>query len=249
MSFDDAFDVTDVVRSGIANWFEATPDDDVVVVVAVAVAGATTKTGSLKLNRLLELSPLTDTDGSDASVTFSTTETGFENLNVGVFDSDDANDDDDEDTLFGFAGESKTVSAVLVEMLEAAPTLELLPKLDAFVRSPVAGAGEAAFEGAVARAVAACVAAGFCRNPKLGSCFISRPVVIGFERWAGSGLGRCSALPRSTALSPSFARTLPPDLPKSEPKIVGLNDSSDDDVGAFRSLPKPPERAGTEKGI
>ena len=241
MSFEVAFDVTDVVRSGIANGVDATFD------VVVVDDAATTTIGSLKMNRLLELSPLTvNTDESATSATRPMTGTGSENLKVDVFDVNDA-DDEEEKSLMGLAGESKTVSAVLDELLEAAPMLELLLTLKLLVRRPVVVV--VALDGAVAGTAAACVVAGFCRNPKLGNCFTSRPVVIGFERWAGSGSGRCSTPPRSTALSPSFARTLPPDFPKSLPNMVGLNTEAASDDGGFRSLPKPPESAGTEKGI
>ena len=246
MSFEVAFDVTDVVRSGIANGVDATFD-----VVVVVDGAATTTIGSLKMNRLLELSlsPLTvNTDGSATSATRPMTGTGSENLKVDVFDVNDA-DDEEEKSLMGLAGESKTVSAVLDELLEAAPMLELLLTLKLLVRRPVVVVDAVALDGAVAGTAAACVVAGFCRNPKLGNCFTSRPVVIGFERWAGSGSGRCSTPPRSTALSPSFARTLPPDFPKSLPNMVGLNTEAASDDGGFRSLPKPPESAGTEKGI
>ena len=242
MSFEVAFDVTDVVRSGIANGVDATFD------VVVVDDAATTTIGSLKMNRLLELSPLTvNTDESATSATRPMTGTGSENLKVDVFDVNDA--DDEEKSLMGLAGESKTVSAVLDELLEAAPMLELLLTLKLLVRRPVVVVDAVALDGAVAGTAAACVVAGFCRNPKLGNCFTSRPVVIGFERWAGSGSGRCSTPPRSTALSPSFARTLPPDFPKSLPNMVGLNTEAASDDGGFRSLPKPPESAGTEKGI
>ena len=241
MSFEVAFDVTDVVRSGIANGVDATFD------VVVVDDAATTTIGSLKMNLLQGLSPLTvNTDGSATSATRPMTGTGSENLKVDVFDVNDA-DDEEEKSLMGLAGESKTVSAVLDELLEAAPMLELLLTLKLLVRRPVVVVF--ALDGAVAGTAAACVVAGFCRNPKLGNCFTSRPVVIGFERWAGSGSGRCSTPPRSTTLSPSFARTLPPDFPKSLPNMVGLNTEAASDDGGFRSPPKPPESAGTEKGI
>ena len=119
MSFEVAFDVTDVVRSGIANGVDATFD------VVVVDDAATTTIGSLKMNRLLELelSPLTvNTDGSATSATRPMTGTGSENLKVDVFDVNDA-DDEEEKSLMGLAGESKTVSAVLDELLEAAPML------------------------------------------------------------------------------------------------------------------------------
>jgi len=193
LSFDDALEVTDVVRSGIANWFDAKP---------VAIV---TTTGSLKLKRLT--SPLTADADDENSAELAATETGSANLNV---DADESVDNDAGET-FCFTGERRRVSAVFEELFETAPTLELLLlALKLFVKGPATfDANNAGF-------------IDVCRNPKFGNCLTSSPVETGLDRCAGSGSGLCSS--RSTALSPSFVRTLPPDLPKS----ADLNGGSSD---------------------